>query len=127
MAKLRKRDVDEALEQAAEDAAPADPPAVLFGPGDIPIEVPPGDPLTWNLADLLAGTGVAVDALQAAIGEAAARHGHAGIPLKVLQRIWLEHTTRAQVEQAILTMLVGLASLVRTGRGPVGHAGAEMA
>lgn len=126
MAKLRKHEVDKALEQAAEDA-PAEPPAVAFGPGDIPIEVPPGDPLTWNLADWLAGTGIAVDKMQAAIGEAAARHGHAGIPLKVLQRIWLEHTNPAQVEQAILTVLVGLANVVRTGKGPHGHAGAELA
>ena len=116
-----------ARKRAGESEAAAQSPAVAFGPGDDVPPIPPGDPLTWNLADWLAGTGIAVDKLTEAIGAAAERHGTAGIPLKVLQRIWLEHTNPAQVQSAITAVLVGIAMTVQKGRGPHGHAGVELA
>lgn len=109
------------------EAAAVEPVGVLFAPGEEPIEVPPGNPLEWPIADWLAASQIPVDAITAALAEAAARHGAAGIPLKVLQRIWMEHTSTAQRERAILSVLVGLVAVVQTGKGPVGHAGVEMA
>lgn len=100
---------------------------VVFAAGEDPIEVPEGNPLEWTVGDWLAASQIPVDAIADALAAAAARHGAAGIPFKVLERIWLEHTNPAVREQAMLRVLIGLVNVVQTGRGPVGHAGAELA
>lgn len=126
MGKLRKQQVDEALEAAAADAPPP-PPAVVFGPGEDPIIVPPGGPRNWTLADILTGIGIPLDKIERDTAAAAQRSGLGGIPAKVLQRILNEHVSPVQREQLLMALAVGVVQTLQQGGGPIGFDGGAAA
>lgn len=89
--------------------------------------IPPGNPLTWTVEQWLAATGVPVDKIGEELARLASQSGPAGIAWLALKNIWEANTSPAQREAGVRFILQGLAELAVTGKGPTGHAGAELA
>jgi hypothetical protein len=109
-------------------AAPVAEPVAGDAPVSIaPPDIPAGNPIDWTVEQWLAANGVAMDKLRADLAAAAARNGIAGITAGAALSIWNAHVGPAQLASAFAQVAVGLASTVQKGRGPSGHAGAELA
>lgn len=118
MAKKPKLEASE-VPQAAPEAEPV-------SLTEVP-EVPPGNPLTWTVEQWLAASNVPVDKISGELARLAEQSGAAGLPWQLIQNVWTANTTNTQREEGVRYILQGIVSLVQTGEGPVGHAGAEMA
>ena len=105
------------------ETAPEPEPMVA---GDVP-EPPPGNPLTWTVEQWLSASNVPVDKISGELARLAQQNGAAGIPWMAVKNIWEANTSPAQREEGVRYILTGIVSLVTTGEGPSGHAGAELA
>jgi hypothetical protein len=89
--------------------------------------VPAGDPLGWTVEQWLTAAGVPLDKVREELAKQAESRGAVGIPAKLALNIWNQHATSAKLAEAGLLVVQGLVKLSTEGKGPHGHAGAELA
>lgn len=92
-----------------------------------PPALPEGDPLGWTLEQWLTAMGVAPDKIREELAKQAESRGAVGIPAKLALNIWNQHVTAAKLAEGATLVVAGLVKLAADGKGPHGHAGAELA
>ena len=105
-------DPGDALERAADAAAPS---------------TPPGNPLDWPLSAWLEAAGLPLEKVREELEHLAAGSGPGAVLGQAGMNVWIRYMTPAVLDQGLRLALGGLQSLILDGKGEAGHAGAELA